>query len=71
MPSAQRRSAGFYAYRDRLIVRTQWDGPKGGKVWLWEHASWDRGEVVIDGMTGYPTLRAAKAALDTPDPAHA
>lgn len=61
---AERIRPGFYEYRGRLIVRTEWERPVRGLMYKWELADWDRGEVLIEGRDTYRTLRDAKAAID-------
>ena len=58
--------AGLYRHEQtgRYIVSTSWDGPRGGTMWRWEHASDDRGALTIDGTLSYRTLREAAGALD-------
>jgi hypothetical protein len=59
-------SAGRYEYRDQIIVSTQWDGPKGGDIRRWETAYRDEyGEIVIDGVLPFVTLREAMASIDS------
>lgn len=59
-----RLRAGFYDYRGRLIVRTEWERPVRGVLHKWELADWDRGAVLIEGLETYRTMRDAVAALD-------
>lgn len=64
-PELRRVTAGRYAYRGRYIIRTVWDGPRGGKVFWWELGDHDEYEaVVLDGLSAYRTLGAAMSAID-------
>ena len=48
------------------IIKTEWDGPRGGKFFLWERAKKDpygRG-YVIDESSPSRTLREAKRKLE-------
>ena len=56
--------AGLYRHEatGRYIVSTSWDGPCGGTMWRWEHASDDRGALTIDGLPRLP----ASSTLATP-----
>lgn len=60
------RRPGFYVTADgrHAIIRTEWEGPKGGKRELWEIAEWDRqvGWVVGDHLPER-TLRGARERL--------
>jgi len=64
----QRRRAGFYETSDHrwAIIRTEWDGPRGGRLYLWELAESDchqpGGWVVGAGRSGL-TLREAREYL--------
>lgn len=62
----RRVMAGVYELPDgRRVLRTEWDGPRGGRRYLWELASKDPwGGWVIDGMGSLGrTLREARAEL--------
>jgi hypothetical protein len=63
----KRVRAGLYRHEatGRSIVQTEWDGPRGGKSLMWEHARDDEHSsgIVIDGWTRYPTLREAAADM--------
>lgn len=56
-----RITAGVYQSRDGLlrILRTEWEGPKGGKVIRWEYAEKVGADWVIDSPYSFLTLRAA------------
>ena len=65
--SRTRLAAGRYAYRGRVIVRTDWpgEGRRGGTVLKWELGRLDsHGIVSLDGDYGYRTLRDALQAVD-------
>jgi hypothetical protein len=61
----RRIESGLYELEDgsARIVRTEWDGPRGGTRKLWEWMAPDRWVGwVIDDRAGYPsrTLREAR-----------
>jgi hypothetical protein len=64
----KRIQAGVYETEDgqHRIVRTEWDRPRRGVFYLWEHATWDATVRAwcIDGWPAERTLRAARAALE-------
>lgn len=65
-----RVAAGRYRLGRRYIIRTEWEreGPRGGSRWLWELGEADEhGDVVLDGLTSFPTLREAVAWVRTTD----
>ena len=58
-------AAGRYGYRGRYVLRTDWEGPRGGTIWRWEMGRDDRhGELFIDGLNSYSTRRDAMAEPD-------
>ncbi|AUG29432.1 MULTISPECIES: hypothetical protein [Microbacterium] len=63
-------SAGRYLLGHWYIIRTEWkrEGPRGGSRWLWELGEADEhGDVVLDGLTSFPTLREAVAWIRAED----
>jgi hypothetical protein len=63
----RRIAAGIYESLDgqHRIIRTEWEGPRGGKLHFWEHATPDRyAGWVLDGYGGERTLAKARAQLE-------
>jgi hypothetical protein len=63
----RRLRAGIYESADKQhrLIRTEWDGPRGGRLTRWEHARPDRdGTWVIDGFEFCGTLKQARAELE-------
>jgi hypothetical protein len=62
----RRIAAGRYEYRGKAIVKTDWDGPRGGTIYRWETGQLDAdGVVTIDGYISYGRLRDAVSAIDS------
>jgi len=62
----RRRGPGSYETLDGrwAIIRTEWDGPRGGHYYLWEIATPDpHGGWIIDGTGACNTLRGARENL--------
>jgi hypothetical protein len=67
--TVRKLNRGLYEHRSgALIVRTKgWEGPKGGEHSRWDHARWEDGELIVDGVANFRTLSAAIQALDHRD----
>jgi len=67
-PTLRRLSAGLYRHEPtgRYIVSRVDEGPRGGRIWLWEIASRDTHTTALiqDGALPFHTLREAMEALD-------
>jgi hypothetical protein len=56
---------GRYCYRGRYIIETCWDGPRGGRRYVWELGTEDKYHgIVLDGDIGFRTMRQAMAEVD-------
>ncbi len=62
----RKERAGLYEHvaSGRLIVRTGgWEGPRGGRMDLWEYAYREGDNICIDGIDRFRSLRAAVEAI--------
>lgn len=64
-PKPEKMWAGCYQYRGRLVVRTSWDGARGGTKWRWETGYLDAYDRInIDGNISHLTRKEAMEDID-------